>query len=358
MAAAVLCLTRRVEFPGKRRLRRLVRLPDAGVHEVELGGSRLRLDLSESLHRDYYFGLRDQVELGLIRRLLARGGDFVDVGAHVGLYTVCAARLLRGRGRVLAIEPNPVACARLQENVAINDCANVVVDAAAATSADGHALLHVPTNGDAAWSSLVDGRVPASETVWVETKTLDAELERHALRPSVVKIDVEGCESDVLRGAPSLLERRPALLIELVETNARRVVSALGRLGYCVARAGTRHLERWPSNPGSSNAVFLQPWQLALLRPRERRAFARREEHVVGQARPAGRKLVDEARDGPWGPDERRDRAEPFSGDRDDLEARVLDELAEEPWSERPHVTEVDAVMESMLEGIRIPAEQ
>src|SRR6266545_543039 len=327
MAAAVLCLTRRVEFPGKRRLRRLVRLPDAGVHEVELGGSRLRLDLSESLHRDYYFGLRDQVELGLIRR-------------------------------VLAIEPNPVACARLQENVAINDCANVVVDAAAATSADGHALLHVPTNGDAAWSSLVDGRVPASETVWVETKTLDAELERHALRPSVVKIDVEGCESDVLRGAPSLLERRPALLIELVETNARRVVSALGRLGYCVARAGTRHLERWPSNPGSSNAVFLQPWQLALLRPRERRAFARREEHVVGQARPAGRKLVDEARDGPWGPDERRDRAEPFSGDRDDLEARVLDELAEEPWSERPHVTEVDAVMESMLEGIRIPAEQ
>ena len=60
-----------LEFPGKRRLRLRVALPTAGVHNVALLGARFRLDLSESLHRDYYFGLCDQVELRLIRRLLS-----------------------------------------------------------------------------------------------------------------------------------------------------------------------------------------------------------------------------------------------------------------------------------------------
>src|SRR5258708_5462955 len=117
LGVAVLPITRRVEFPGKRRLRTFIRLPDAGTREVNLGGARFRLDLRESMYRDYYFGLFDQLELRVIRRMLVHGGDFVDAGASIGIYTIDIARALGARGRVLALEPNPFVRARLEENV-------------------------------------------------------------------------------------------------------------------------------------------------------------------------------------------------------------------------------------------------
>jgi FkbM family methyltransferase len=324
--AAVLPLTRRLEFPGKRRLRRVVRLPESGLRDVELLGARFRLDLSESLHRDYYFGLCDRLELRLLKRVLARGGDFVDVGAHVGMYAVCTARKIDGR--VLALEPNPAAFAQLEHNVSLNGCRNVITEPLAASDHPGYATLRVPRHGDSSWSSLAEGRVQDVDAVEVETTTLDDEVARHGIRPAAVKIDVEGCEPAVLRGACDVLERRPALFIELVEENARAVIRALRRIGYAVARAGTRRLEPWPDAPGASNAVFLQPSHLSLLSRRERGTFAGGEEHVVGERRPARRQSIERAGHDAWGAGQRRDRAEALAGDANDLEAVLLDELA------------------------------
>jgi FkbM family methyltransferase len=282
---AILPLTRRFEFPGKRRLRQRVALPESGTRDVTLGGARFRLDLAESLHRDYFFGLCDQVERRLIEKLLARGGDFVDVGAHIGLYTVSVAEHIPGR--VLALEPNPSAFARLCENVALNDCGNVTAERVAASSRLGYAALHLQDGGDSSWSTLVEDRLSGTEAVDVETTTLDYEVERHGLRPTVVKIDVEGAETVVLRGAPRVLARRPALLLELVAENAAAVVSILAQLGYLVARVGTRALEPWSGVAGASNALFLQPWQLELLGRLDRRAFAHgQQQHVIGRTDP------------------------------------------------------------------------
>jgi FkbM family methyltransferase len=280
LGLVVLPVTRRVDFPGKRRLRTFVRLPDSGTREVRLMGNRYRLDLRESMYRDYYFGLCDQVELHIIRQMLVRGGDFIDAGASIGIYTVDIATFLGKRGRVLALEPNPQVRIRLEENVRLNHCENVIVSDVAVAAAPGPAQLYVPRFGDSAWASLssewVDGSqwVDDREVIDVEATTLDAEVARHGLRPAVVKIDVEGLETEVLRGAVSVLEQRPALFTEIVEENVAEVVPALARLGYLVARAGTRRLEPWPAEPRASNAVFLQPAHLPLLRPRERRAFA------------------------------------------------------------------------------------
>jgi FkbM family methyltransferase len=247
-------------------------LPTSGVRNVALLGARFRLDLSESLHRDYYFGLCDQVELRLIRRLLSRGGDFVDVGAHVGLYTVATAQHMSGQ--VLALEPNPHARELLKENVELNDCRNVTVEGVAASSEHGYQALHLPEHGDSSWSTLDDDRLDDTTAIDVETATLDAEVERASLRPVVVKIDVEGHEVNVLRGAPRVLARRPALLVELVEQNATLVTSALAHLGYLVARVGTRGLVPWSGVVPAANAVFVQPWQLSLLSAHSRRAFS------------------------------------------------------------------------------------
>jgi FkbM family methyltransferase len=245
---------RRVDFRGKGRLRTLLPVPSEGRPVVGFPSDvRLRLDLRESLQRDFYFGLYDRFELELMSRNLS--GDFVDVGAHVGMYAIRAARELRGRGRVLAFEPNPAARSQLEDNVALNGCDNVLVLAAAAGAAAGRATLHVPASADPSFSSLEGERFAEGEPVDVEVTTVDAAVREHGLRPSFVKVDVEGLEVDVVRGmSETVAEFRPVLLVEVNEQSAPEVQRSLP--GYRGARVTRRGLSALTGGTGLFNALF------------------------------------------------------------------------------------------------------
>lgn len=223
-------LLRHVDFRGKGRLRKVRPVPGEERRVARFPGMRLALDLRESIQRDYLVGLYDRFEL--VRRHLAGGGDFVDVGAHVGLYTIAAAFALPGRGRVLAFEPNPAARAQLLENLALNGCDNVIVSGKAVADAVGETLLHVPATPDPSFSSLEPGRFAEGEPVRVETTTLDREVEAAGLAPAVVKVDVEGAEFAVLRGMERTFTRRPVLLVEVGPDTAGAIEAALGERGY------------------------------------------------------------------------------------------------------------------------------
>jgi FkbM family methyltransferase len=246
-------ILRRFDFRGKGRLRRILPVRAEGTAEARFpGGFRLKLDLRESLQRDFLFGLYDRRELDLVREHLG-DGDFVDVGAHVGLYTVAAA--LHGPGRVLAFEPNPSAREQLGENLALNECANVLVVPMAVGDAPGAALLHVPMTPDPSFSSLAGGRFAEGEPIDVEVTTVDSEVEAAGLAPSVVKIDVEGGELAVVAGMQRTLDRhRPVLLVEVNEASARELARKLD--GYSGFRVG-RGLEPLESGRGLFNALFL-----------------------------------------------------------------------------------------------------
>ena len=248
---------RRADFRGKGRLRGVLRVPKEGRPVVGFpGGVRLRLDLRESLQRDFYFGLYDRFELGLMAKRLS--GDFVDVGAHIGMYAIRAAHELEGRGRVLAFEPNPAARAQLAENVALNGCENVIVSEAAVSDEVGNALLHVPTTEDPSFSSLEPGRFAEGEPVDVEMTTLDAAVAEHGLRPSFVKVDVEGVELEVVRGARDTLARdRPTLLVEVNEQSAPEVQRLLPN--YRAERVAGRKLAEVAGGSGLFNVLF-SPW--------------------------------------------------------------------------------------------------
>jgi FkbM family methyltransferase len=282
MAASKLLLPvlRRVEFPGKRRLRRHLSMPQNGFYDVEFGHRlRMRLDASERIQRDHLAGLYDRRELGLVRRLLRDGGDFVDVGAHIGLYSVTAALALRERGRVLAFEPNPSARAQLEWNLDLNDCTNVIVLGAAASSAPGTALLHVPDTPNPSFSTLGDAGFPEGEPVPVELTTVDAEVERLGLAPAVVKNDAEHHELPVLRGMARTLAHEPAILVEVGPETAEPTRKLLE--GWAVFRVDPLRLTRvtllTPPNGkpprgvelippvGSFNALFVPPKRLAAI---------------------------------------------------------------------------------------------
>jgi FkbM family methyltransferase len=259
LARTLYPLFRRVDFRGKGRLRRVLPVPDHGTAVAGFpGGMRLRLDLRESLQRDFLFGLYDRAELELVReRLRGGGGDFVDVGAHIGMYSVAAALVLGSRGRVLAFEPNPSARAQLEANLALNGCENVVVSAAAVSDGVGETLLHVPATPDPSFSSLEGGRFAEGEPVAVETTTVDREVEAHGLRPAVVKVDVEGGERAVVAGMERTLELRPALIVEVDAESGAELERRLAPLGYGAYRIRRRLEPGLAGGSGLFNAAYL-----------------------------------------------------------------------------------------------------
>jgi FkbM family methyltransferase len=149
--------------------------------------------------------------------VLRPGDTFVDVGAHVGYFGLLAATVVGPEGRVACFEPNAENYARLRENVVLNGYGNVRAFAAAATDHNGTMDLHVNLDNDgghALWDvghhSFNQRSRGAPSVREVEVVRLDSALAADGIgTPRVLKIDAEGAELHVLRGAQQLLENDP-----------------------------------------------------------------------------------------------------------------------------------------------------
>jgi FkbM family methyltransferase len=264
---------RRVEFRGKRRLRRVLAPPAEGKVEITVGGARLRLDLSESMQRDVFYGLCDAFDRALLLSFLRGGGDFVDVGANIGLYSITIAVALGDRGRVLAIEPNAAAADQLASNLELNHCDNVIVAQCVASDAPGQKSLRVPTSGETAWSSMSAAGFDHS-LVEVAATRVDDQVKQHGLRVQAVKIDVEGHELEVLAGMEQTLATRPAVLCEVNGgSTAGEVKRSLEERGYESFRVSPTRLT-WLGHEraqGVFNALFVPTERLAELGSRRPR---------------------------------------------------------------------------------------
>jgi FkbM family methyltransferase len=147
----------------------------------------------------------------ILAGLLPDGGVLLDVGAHVGHWTL---RLASKASRVVAVEANPATAATLQLHLALNDITNVTVVQLAAWDKQARLRLHDPNDQIEGGSTRVlaaengDGTVPAGR--------LDQLPELIGIgRLDLVKLDVEGADLHALRGMAGLLERhRPVLFIE------------------------------------------------------------------------------------------------------------------------------------------------
>lgn len=141
--------------------------------------------------------------------LIPRDGVFLDVGAHVGCYTVRAAK--KG-ATVIAVEPSSHNAARLVENLSLNDLADgrVTVHQAAAWDSETTLKLMTPVEGSANTLAMIS-EGEGQEVAAVPLDSLLGELEQL----DVVKVDVNGGEHQALTGLRGTLERlRPVLFIE------------------------------------------------------------------------------------------------------------------------------------------------
>jgi FkbM family methyltransferase len=158
-------------------------------------------------HEDHLGPSDHEHQLGPFLRSLLGGGVLLDVGAHVGHWTV---RLSAQASKVIAIEANPETAEVLRINIALNKLSNVVVHDVAAWDCDTY--LRLFNRGKAARSG--GCRVRADPAGDVRGTRLDSLL---ADEPAVdlVKLDVEGADLHALEGMRGLLDKhRPAMLIE------------------------------------------------------------------------------------------------------------------------------------------------
>jgi FkbM family methyltransferase len=155
---------------------------------------------------------------------LRPGGVLFDVGAHYGWISLKASRHVGRAGRVVAFEPSPVLLEILNYHQARNRLRQMTVVGSAVSETDSAATSFYLLNGGlSSRNSLTIGRegLPLLDSVRktaadVPTLRLDTFCETEALIPDVIKIDVEGAEGMVLRGAASILDRfRPVLVISM-----------------------------------------------------------------------------------------------------------------------------------------------
>ncbi len=147
-----------------------------------------------------------------------RQGDVVfDVGANVGIYTLLSSVLVGERGSVFSFEPDPRNLFYLKEHVRINSMKNVTVVEAAVTDSSGAARFQRNLGSPAT------GHLSPVGDVNVKTISLDGFVfEQGFPGPNCIKIDVEGAEELVLRGAGNILRKyHPVLFVAFHSTHLR-----------------------------------------------------------------------------------------------------------------------------------------
>ena len=161
--------------------------------------------------RDYLTGFDESLTLfAAYHRAIPPGTTVVDVGANIGIHSLVLSRCVGEQGRVYSYEPSRRLCERFRENMTLNQVRNVILREVGVGPNDCRSRFQ-SREGD---FNIGLGKFDSSGPIQTEIIKLDSDLHETG-KISLIKIDVEGMELDVIRGAKAILSRhRPTLAIE------------------------------------------------------------------------------------------------------------------------------------------------
>jgi FkbM family methyltransferase len=211
-------------------------------------GALFQIDLREFVSQEIYlYGSFEEDLTAFFVKYLKPGMVFVDVGAHFGYYSVVASSLVGATGRVVAFEPVSTTFKRLQANT--RNCTNVDVRQIAVWNKSGQLV----GNAWSAWNSVTAPRSEPGEMAKVRSENVAAITLEEAFpvsepQPSVVKIDVESAEMEVLEGMSRLLRevdrgRRQASLERCGRGNKHYPVAEHFRIWISPSRKHSRRAQ-------------------------------------------------------------------------------------------------------------------
>ena len=205
-----------VDSPIAPFLRRLLnrfypRTPEIFELAAPLNGRRMRLDWQT--HKAYVFGTYEPSVTQALLQVVRPGWTVVDIGAHIGYFTLLLSELVGPQGKVIAFEALAQNFEVLRENIVLNSCDNVILESRAVAGRSGRISLR--RNDDEALTSTasIESGTPIAE---VDAVALDEFLGPAFGRVHLAKMDAEGAEAALLEGMREILRRDlPILLIEL-----------------------------------------------------------------------------------------------------------------------------------------------
>jgi FkbM family methyltransferase len=190
-----------------------------------------------------FHGNFENAERRFVERFLRPGMIVLDIGAHHGFYSLLASRKVGASGMVLSFEPSPRERRRLKQHLWLNRCRNVTVESCALGETSSAAELYLVHGIQTGCNSLRPPQgTEATTTFRIQVSRLDDVLARRGMKQvDFVKMDVEGAELTVLKGATHLLEgpSRPAFLAEVYDIRtqpwdyqAKEIIAYLRDIGY------------------------------------------------------------------------------------------------------------------------------
>ncbi|MGC1414514.1 MAG: FkbM family methyltransferase [Candidatus Acidiferrum sp.] len=216
--------------------------------------------------RSFVYGTWEPEFSRAVTSAAKQGMTVIDIGAHIGFHTLLFAKCVGPTGRVFSFEPLPENFDLLRKNVELNNLTQVRAFDKAVFSRAGEITISVPDdqpnsgNGSACLEKGV-------KQFRVNAVSLDAFCEEFSIRPDILKMDVEGAEYEVLKGAERVIAQfRPMLLIELHHFDgnvaAHPVPDLVSGWGYQI-----HWIDRWQltshifATPGTSPVEsVMTPW--------------------------------------------------------------------------------------------------
>jgi FkbM family methyltransferase len=241
-------------------------IPSMQQYKANLvNGDQMYLDLRENMcHGIFYYGGQPH-EYGtekVFRKVLKHGDVVVDIGANVGYYTRIASKLVGSNGVVLAFEPMPAALRVLQMNC--TDLSNAKLFSLALSDRESDAIFYVRKSGD--MSSLSSDS--CAKPIQVKTSTADNVL-MNCAKIDFIKIDVEGFELEVIRGAHNILSaHKPIVYFEFLQGLAtergfqlRDFETLLDKYDYTL---------KWVNHTTAASIVSSEPTSYVIAVPNDR----------------------------------------------------------------------------------------
>lgn len=258
---AEITILRKIMFPILRRLN----FEYGWKHDI----THRKLYLETWLHKGYwYYGSqRESSEVKMFSKLINKGDCVFEIGGHIGYVTQIFEDLVGAEGKVLVAEPTPKSRYLLKKNV--RDATKVLPFAMA--DLDGEMEFFSEEKFGGFTNSLVSEFTEESNEglsksqqhtkesiskVTVEVKTVDSICEQYSVNPNFLKIDVEGAELLVLKGAKHVLQNVRALMVE-VSRNHKEVFNFLKACNFIALDAEGLSLEE-DITEGNKNIFFVK----------------------------------------------------------------------------------------------------
>lgn len=232
-------------FSKRRLVRRLQKENDIKYTTTQLfTGNTFHIALPDNVSRITYFhGWFEGEDTKAVLMLLNENDTFIDIGAHIGYYSVIASEIIGSQGKIISFEPTPSTFELLSKN--LKDCKNVTLENKAVFSEDKTLVFNDFGMKYMVFNSF---KTPRLENIELEPKKIDVQAVRldtyipeNNLKPSLIKIDAESVELEILKGAVSMLKtHQPILCIEIGDfegidsQSSRKIIDFLMNLDYQV----------------------------------------------------------------------------------------------------------------------------